>query len=221
MTSSTNDQTKSFNYAGAISKPDTTRSENIFSMITNLRDSLDYLKGTLADGKDCRGNSLTLGNSFFAKTGKCSKKFSVDACKGKDRYIYVNNVPSEYPSCSNPFQPMDERCKSNGKTGLVPGALMDFAQINPMELVASSLGVGSVVNDVCVQRKELVGKVYGGKDLRVYEERCAPAKRNLICNFEFFDDYSPSPSFWEGITPPLLLTFSLALLWVLRVQRGK
>ncbi len=210
------DASTSFNYAGAVQMPDVTRTKNVFSMITNLRDSLDYLKGSLGDGKDCQGYSLTLGNSFFIKSGECNSSTSVNECKGKDRYLYIDNIPKEYPSCANPDQPMDKRCSENAKTGLVPGLLMDISQLNPMELLASSMGMGSVVNDRCVLRKELVGKVYNGKDMRVPETKCAPEKRPLVCSFDFFHDYQPSLEEETLLTFSNILLLSLLCCWLVK-----
>lgn len=206
----------SFNYAGGVKMPDVTKAKNVFSIVTNTRDSMDYLKGALADGQDCRGNNLKMGNAFFVQSGTCSETLSVDECKGKDRYLYIDNIPKEYPSCANPSQPVDERCSSNKKTGLVPGILMDIAQINPMELLASSMGMGSVVNDRCILRKELVGKVYNEKDTRVYETRCAPEKRPLVCSVDFFENYNEQQHSNHIWTISNVLLLSVLICWMLK-----
>lgn len=180
-----------FNYAKNVPSPPTEASlVNIFSVVTSTRDAMSYAKGVLVDGIDCRNKDMSMGNSFFVQSGKCDEKNSVDECKGKDRWMYIDNIPKPYPACVDPTQPIDPQCSKNQTTGLIPGMLTDIAQMNPMEFLASSSGKGSFVNDKCVLRTESVGWKRGNQQSFYKVTKCAPEKKPLICNIiDGFQDY--------------------------------
>ena len=90
-----------------------------FQGITFVRSDLDNRPTISAYGKNVISDSSVwdlypLGSNSFIKSGTCGDKSS-DECKGKDRYIYVRNVPSGVIPCMGSFTP-----KTNMK-GLVPG----------------------------------------------------------------------------------------------------
>jgi hypothetical protein len=187
----------SFNYVSNVKKPgDTTKMKNIFSVIFNVRDSLDYAKSSLINGYDCKGKSLILGDSRFVKSGYCDTKKSVPRCRGKDRYIYIDNVPQNVFPCVDKNQPIHSNCLTNENSGIIPGLLQDVMQSNPFELIYSMMGDGSVINEKCVLRTEKVGNTTDGFHRETY---CSPERQALNCTLkntvtEYFTSPSPSPS---------------------------
>lgn len=159
-------------------------STNIFSVITNVRDTADYINGALFTGKDCNNRDLTIGNRFFLKSGTCDSIKSVPECRGQSRYIYVDNVPSRVMPCIDTTQPVDPKCSTMGN-GIFQGVVQDVLNINPFELVQSAYGSGSVVNDICVLRTELVGSQKKGVVNFHSTTRCAPPRKPLICSMSF------------------------------------
>jgi len=171
-----------FNYAKHVVPPgDIANMRNIFSIVFNVRDSFDYGKSSLIGGFDCKGKNLVLGDRFFMKSGYCDDKKSVPQCRGKSRYIYFDNVPQGVYPCIDKSQPVSSRCLTNQNAGLIPGLLQDVVQVNPFELIYSSVGDGSVVNDTCVLRTELVGTQSGDSSNFMEETRCAPERAPLVC----------------------------------------
>ena len=124
----------SYNYADHIKKPKdmgVSNSGNIFVSIRDLNAIYPYID-TLIYGKNVLSDSslwklYPLGNNFFIKSGTCGESSS-EECKGKDRYIYVRNVPNGVIPCMGSFSP-----KTDMK-GLVPGLMEDAADINPFAL---------------------------------------------------------------------------------------
>ena len=177
---------KSFNYAAHVVKPADIGglTANPFSLVTTLRDNLDYAIGGLLKGHDCKQKSLTLGNRMFVASGVCGDEQSVPECRGKTRYIYVDNVPTNVMPCLDTTQPFDPNCKSGG-TGMMTGMVQDILHLNPFELIASATGKGSIVNDACVRRTETVGH-RAGADVQMHlETRCAPRRKPLVCSLQF------------------------------------
>ena len=61
-------------------------------------DTLTFGRKTVSSPFKNAKNQQPLGNKFFVKTGKCGND-SVEQCKGSDRYIYINNVPTGKIPC--------------------------------------------------------------------------------------------------------------------------
>lgn len=179
-------EARDFVFAKHVQSPpeDIARMKNIFSVVFNTRDALDYGKSSLLNGKDCKGRNLTIGNKYFRESGFCDFEESVPECQGQRRYIYIDNVPKSTPPCVNPDLPVHSRCKSNENTGLIQGLLTDIAQMNPFEIGYSMAGSGSVINNKCVLRKEKVGYQAGEKKRFKNETRCAPERMPLICSIK-------------------------------------
>lgn len=177
------------NYAAHVVKPeiDATITANPFSLVTTLRDNVDYAFGSLLRGEDCQGKAMTLGNRRFVQSGQCDHKTSVPQCHGKPRYLYVDNVPSRVMPCVDTSQPYDPKCDKGG-TGMMTGMVQDILHINPFELLSSAMGNGSVVNNKCVLRTELVGTVAGDKEDLHSETRCAPERKPLVCSLQLSGD---------------------------------
>lgn len=182
-------QAQNFNFMENVPPSNVDKFINIFSIVKNIQDNLSFASSMIVNGVDCRHKPMTLGNRYFISSGTCDAETSEPICQGQTRYLYIDNVPSPYPACANPNLPMDQTCSQYKTTGLVPGILQDMAQVNPMELIASFAGEGSIVNNKCVLRKELVGfENANGKQYHT-ETRCSAPKRPLICNIDFFEDY--------------------------------
>ena len=178
------------NYASHVQKPgDVTKMKNIFSIIFNVRDAFDYAKSSLVNGYDCRGRSLIIGDKYFVKSGYCGEE-SVPECAGKTRHLYIDNVPKNIPPCMDETQPIHDRCRKNQNSGIIPGMLQDAAEINPFELMYSSMGKGSKVSDKCVLRKEKVGYETGERKKYHYETKCSPEKAPLICSAKLNEGFT-------------------------------
>ena len=108
------------NYAEHVPAPDGEsigRMKNLFSVVFNVRDAMDYGKSALLNGKDCRGKNLVLGDRFFVQSGFCDNETSEPACRNKPRYLFVDNVPSNVPPCmdTSKNQAVHSRCRENEK----------------------------------------------------------------------------------------------------------
>ena len=185
------------NYAEHVPAPDgesIARMKNLFSVVFNVRDAMDYGKSALLNGRDCRGKNLVLGDRFFVQSGFCDNETSEPACRNQPRYLFVDNVPSNVPPCmdTSKNQAVHSRCRENENSGMIPGLLQDIAQINPFELLYSMVGSGSIVNKRCVRRREKVGYQAGDVQNFHYETRCAPERAPLICSIKTTTQ-QPSP----------------------------
>ena len=179
-------QAKTFQFPKYVVAPPTELNNlnaNPFSLVTTLRDNLGYAVSSLMKGRDCRGKNLTLGNRFFVASGTCDRKESVPQCRGKTRYFYVDNVPKAVLPCMDTTRPYDPNCDQGG-TGLMNGMISDILHLNPFELMMSSAGNGSIINNKCVRRTEKVGFESGDDKQYHYETRCAPERQPLICSLK-------------------------------------
>lgn len=179
-------QAKTFKYSDHIVTPSEDLNNinaNPFSLVTTLRDNLDYAVSSLMKGRDCKTKNLTLGNRFFVASGTCDREKSVPACRGKTRYFYVDNVPTSVMPCLDTTRPYDPNCDQGG-TGLMNGMISDILHLNPFELLASASGNGSIINSKCVRRTEKVGYESGDDQQYHYETRCAPMRQPLICSLK-------------------------------------
>jgi len=183
---------------------------NIFSAVTRVVDVVDKTKAFLFSGKDCQNMDKSMGDRYFTPAGVCDQQSSVDECKGKDRYLFIDNIPQSTYPCVDPSQPYDQKCTQQGNNGLIPGVLQDIMSVNPFEFLYSAAGKGSIVNDRCVLRTEEVGyRNLDGTAMFHKETKCSPERRSLICNIETFRNHSTLPP----PPPPLFyLTISFFIL---------
>jgi hypothetical protein len=200
-------------YVSYVQKPDTNLSPNPFTLINALSDSIQYVKGFLISGKDCKKKSLTLGDRYFFESGSCDDT-SVTPCRGESRYIYVDNVPSPMTPCVDPSQPVDPTCAITNNTGIINGLLGDLASINPAELIYGAVGKGSIINTKCALRREKVGYESNGDKHYTYETRCSPEKKPLICSIEFFNGQTTKKSrkgVWINFSVLLAVVLTIAI----------
>jgi hypothetical protein len=115
-----------------------------------------------------------LGNKYFIKSGTCSDDDSTEECKGKDKYIYINNVPTGKVPCLGQLG-IDLPAIAPFK-GLVPGLIEDVASINPFAIFNSLLGKGGISRK-CSMRTEDVG--YEGNYTSV--SKCSPPTPPIQC----------------------------------------
>jgi len=179
---------KTFSFTKDLPKPNDPSFNGInpWSLMLNVLDTVDYTKGMLVQGTLADGRSTTMGDKYFVASGTCDSSKSVKACRGKTRYMYIDNVPSRVMPCANPDMPSDPKCQSN-PTGLIAGVVQDVVKLNPFELSASIQGKGSYVNDKCVRRTERVGYQRGDTWAYRYETKCAPPRKPLVCSLELSD----------------------------------
>ena len=153
----------SYNYTKPIKSPDqlgVSDQANLWALPPDISASKKYV--------DYLTTNPALGNNFFIKSGFCSKTESVSECQGKDRWLFVRNIPDGTLPCTN--------YKTSLK-GLVPGFAQDLADINPYEIFLNLSGQGSTVSDGCVLRTEMTGPVNNLKA----ETKCAPPYKPNIC----------------------------------------
>lgn len=163
---------KSFNYTKPIKSPDdlgVSSAPNLWVLPGNISASKEYVNYMTTEPP--------LGNNFFIKSGTCSKKESVDECKGKPRWLFVRNIPDGTLPCTD--------YKTSLK-GIVPGLAQDLADLNPYEIFLNLSGQGSTVSDGCVLRTEMTGPVNNLKP----ETKCAPPYKPNVCFPEFFTNYN-------------------------------
>ena len=116
---------------------------NTSQLIENVNGSLEYVK-QLAMGPE-------LGNNFFLKSGKCSTGTStVEKCRGKDRYLFVRNIPTgNIPCIGDPGISLDGGV---GARGIIPGIMEDAIDINPIEISKAMLGISKKFGPDCVEK---------------------------------------------------------------------
>jgi len=149
-----------------------------------------------------------LGTNFFVKSGTCSKSASVSDCKGKQRYIYVKNIPTGKIPC---LGQAGIKLPATGFRGLVPGLLEDIAQINPIEIFNSVMGSGSTINDKCILRREKVGTYNSNK----YETHCSPEPQEIKCLPELFQDYKPKKKKYVNQIKLLSIISLCVIIWII------
>ena len=157
---------------------------NPFSIIHNIQNTMRWSLGLMQDGKGPYGTDMRVGDRYFLKSGTCSDVYSTPECKGRSRYLYINNIPSAAVPCSDDTQPVDPQ-SDNAPQGLLAGVIQDIVHLNPFELMSSATGTGSVVSDQCELRRERVDSLLPGIPQRPkYERRCTPKKKPLVCSLQ-------------------------------------
>ena len=121
-----------------------------------------------------------LGNKYFIKSGTCGDDSSKD-CKGKDRYIYIDNVPNGKIPC---LDQIGIRLPGSNFRGLVPALLGDLAIINPIAIFNSLAGKGGI-SDKCSTRTKKVG--YQGNYTNV--SKCSPPTPPIQCLPNFSENF--------------------------------
>ena len=156
---------------------------NPWTIVDNIQMALMCGNSYLTTGETVKGESVVMGNAGFVRSGTCDNVLSDEECKGKPRYMFINNIPSENVPCSNPTQPVDPNDKTSFPKGLINGVVNDVVSMNPIEVMASANGTGSIVNNKCVLRTELTGYVAPNNvDTRQPETQCSSPINTLVCS---------------------------------------
>ena len=75
-----------------------------------------------------------IGSRYFVKTGTCGQDSDVE-CRGQDKYLFINNVPTGRVIGTNYF---------SSNRGLLNGLIEDVASINPYPLFTALNGTNQV-----------------------------------------------------------------------------
>lgn len=176
-----------YNYADHIIDPGSlgvSDSGSLGTLMKDLKGIATYVD-TMTFGKKMTSavfggpSQSPLGNKYFIRSGWCSKE-STPECRGKDRYIYIDNIPSGKIPCLNKIGislPGASFIAGFFK-GLVPGLLEDTAKLNPVRIWNSLAGKGSGISDKCSLRTENVG--YEGNFTSV--TKCSPPNPQIPCS---------------------------------------
>lgn len=117
------------------------------------------------------------GNNFFLKSGRCDES-SVPQCRNQDRYLYVRNIPTgKIPCIGDPGISLDGGI---GARGIIPGLMEDAADLNPLELPKTFLGMSKKFGNKCVQKSLITG---GVNENQKVETRCTPDAPVSGCPF--------------------------------------
>jgi len=178
----------SYSYADRIPTPTecgVTDSGSLSALYTDISAFGTYTD-TLAFGDTKMGfdgpKQRPLGMNFFIESGKCNKKSS-DECKGKPRYLYIENIPTGKIAC---LDQLGIKLPATSIRGIVPGLIMDAVEINPVEIFSSLAGKGNSLSAPCERQTKPVGTyddIRNGKT----ETQCTPKKDGLKCFPDFVE----------------------------------
>ena len=137
---------------------------SILDAVYFIEDNISRSAGVLITGKeDCpkkKGppKDRRIGESSYFTSGICGPE-STPECVDKPRNIIVNNLPT--PKKDN--------------EGLIPSVIGDLGSFEPVELVSSINGTGSIVNERCSMKKVKVVQLNPGSETyRRSEKLCVP-----------------------------------------------
>tara|TARA_Y100000389_G_C17469094_1_gene528633 strand:+ start:4020 stop:4790 length:771 start_codon:yes stop_codon:yes gene_type:complete len=155
--------------------------------LRNLDHGAKYSIGYLGSGVSMKGKDITLGTNYYLKApGKCNSETSSEKCKGKDRYVYLRNIPTgTIPPFNLSFYGITG-CNLTGLTegrGLIPGLYEDVYDMNPVEITRAVIGSGNIGSDECKEMTLPVGyKIYDKKrrdDTWKLETRCTSGHHTM------------------------------------------
>jgi cbb3-type cytochrome oxidase subunit 3 len=159
----------SYNYAKHIKSPSqlgASGSTSFTSIIDDAEVFYDYVNYLMFNPK--------LGNNFFVKSGKCDQT-SVDECKGKDRWLFVRNIPTGNSPC---LQNLGIQLPPGMMAGLIPGFMEDVGTVakTPFNILNALMGK-TVYSTSCISRTEKTGNAGSLVD----ETKCAPPEKPETC----------------------------------------
>lgn len=146
--------------------------------LDNLYDGIKYTIGYLGSGVEFKkGKDIALGSNYFLKANnKCDSEYSQPNCQGKQKYIYVRNIPTgTIPPLNLSFYNATG-CNLTGFTegrGLVPALFEDLYDVNPIEITKGVANYGNLGSDICKEMTLPVGK-------NIYDQ----SKENETWNYE-------------------------------------
>ena len=136
-----------------------------FSTILNNTKAMAKYTGYLITGP-------ALGNNFFIKSGTCNDE-SESACKGKDRWLYVENIPDGTSKC---MKDIGIDIPKGAMAGLVPAMIGDVSTIAyaPIDIVGALATGEPSHSNKCKMTTKKVGPA--GKLKK--QTKCAPVNMN-------------------------------------------
>ena len=177
-----------YNYSDKIADPNQLKvsSNKVDSLwddvgaLTSYVDTITFGEKQLSKPFGNTPNQKPLGNKFFIKNGTCDNT-SVDECKGKDRFIYINNVPSGKIPC---LEQTGIKLPETNFRGLVPGILENVMAINPVSIFNSLAGKGNI-SKKCYKSKKYIG--YEGNYKT--QTKCSPKGVPIECLPKIFEKF--------------------------------
>lgn len=157
---------------------------SILDAVYFIEDNISRSAGVLITGKeDCpkkKGppKDRRVGESSYFTSGLCGPESSPE-CVNQPRNIIVNNLPT--PKKDN--------------EGLIPSVIGDLGSFEPVELVSSINGTGSIVNERCSMKDvEVVQLNPGSETYRRTEKLCVP---DYSLNFKkpIIEDFANTSNF--------------------------
>ena len=161
-------------------------------------DTLTFGNKTLSSPFKNTPNQKPLGAKFFVKSGKCGDS-SVEDCKGKDRYLYINNIPDGKIPC---LDQLGIKLPATNFQGLVPGMISNIVEINPIAIFNSLAGKGDI-SSKCEIRTEKVGSYNNFQK----ETRCSPESQPVQCLPAVFENFENKNNNNNHIIIGLILIF--------------
>lgn len=158
-----------YSYAKKIKSPSKlgvrSSSSSSFSGIIDNTKAMAKYTGYLITGP-------ALGNNFFIKSGTCNEE-STDECKGKNRWLYVENIPDGTSQC---LKDIGIDIPKGTMAGLVPGMMGDVGTIAyaPISIVGSLATGEPTYSNKCAPLTKKVGPA--GKLKK--QTKCAPVNMN-------------------------------------------
>ena len=201
----------SYNYANHILDPITLQVSGKGSMDALWKDmgATSAYVDTLAFGEKRTSalfgapNQKPLGNKYFIKSGTCGDD-STEECQGKDRYIYIDNIPTGKIPC---LDQVGIKLPGTGFKGLVPGLIEDLAIINPVAIFNSLAGKGGI-SQKCYTRNENVG--YEGNYTNV--SKCSPSTPPVQCLPQFLEPFTNKKNKIENKTKLFFVAIFLLII---------
>jgi hypothetical protein len=154
--SNTNEEIKSpignYNYSKNVPKSHRSkRNTGAFKTAYTLQDNLVRSSSILISGTEkCPSknikNDMRLGERKFFISGICGPK-SIDNCNGKPRHIIINNLPSGNFNRNTNYSPGSDQ--NGNHAGLIPSAIEDILELNPLGIVESLAGTNKTIHPKC------------------------------------------------------------------------
>ena len=181
---------------------------NNVGSIASYVDTLTFGTKTLSSPFGNTPDQEPLGAKFFVKSGKCGDK-SVEDCKGKDRYLYINNIPDGKIPC---LEQLGIKLPATSFQGLVPGMLSNIVDINPIGIFNSLAGKGNI-SSKCEMRTEDVGSNNNFQK----ETRCSPKSQPVQCLPAVFENFENKKNTNNNIIIGLIII--LFLIFLIKIKK--
>ena len=137
-------------------------------MRKNVKDGILYSLGYGGSGvRFDDGKDISVGSNYYMNTKTLCDETSSEECRGKDRYVYIRNIPTGTIPPFNLSFYNATGCNLTGLTegrGIVPGLIEDVYDFNPIELGRAVSGIGNLGSSTCKKMTLPVGSKIYSKD---------------------------------------------------------